>query len=80
MFLQRLKDKLGNHANASSEVEYDGATAWLVGEEGRGVPTIIEMVNLTRLDCTLGSADQHAHRPDARHPPRRSTERRSART
>src|ERR1700687_2009787 len=56
MFLQRLKDKLGNHANASSEVEYDGATAWLVGEEGRGVPTIIEMVNLTRLDCTLGSA------------------------
>ena len=56
MFLQRLKDKLGNHANASSEVEYDHATAWLVGEEGRGVPTIIEMVNLTRLDCTLGSA------------------------
>jgi putative acyl-CoA dehydrogenase len=56
MSLQRLKDKLGNHANASSEVEYDGATAWLVGEEGRGVPTIIEMVNLTRLDCTLGSA------------------------
>ena len=56
MFLQRLKDKLGNHANASSEVEYDDATAWLVGEEGRGVPTIIEMVNLTRLDCTLGSA------------------------
>ncbi|WP_421842126.1 acyl-CoA dehydrogenase family protein [Mycobacterium sp.] len=56
MFLQRLKDKLGNHANASSEVEYDGATAWLVGEEGRGVPTVIEMVNLTRLDCTLGSA------------------------
>ena len=56
MFLQRLKDKLGNHANASSEVEYDGATAWLVGEEGRGVATIIEMVNLTRLDCTLGSA------------------------
>jgi putative acyl-CoA dehydrogenase len=56
MLLQRLKDKLGNHANASSEVEYDGATAWLIGEEGRGVPTIIEMVNLTRLDCTLGSA------------------------
>ena len=56
MLLQRLKNKLGNHANASSEVEYDGATAWLVGEEGRGVPTIIEMVNLTRLDCTLGSA------------------------
>lgn len=56
MFVQRLKNKLGNHANASSEVEYDGATVWLVGEEGRGVPTIIEMVNLTRLDCTLGSA------------------------
>src|SRR5271167_1740304 len=56
MRLQRLKDKLGNNANASSEVEYDGATAWLVGDEGRGVPTIIEMVNLTRLDCTLGSA------------------------
>jgi putative acyl-CoA dehydrogenase len=56
MFVQRLKDKLGNHANASSEIEYDGAVAWLVGEEGRGVPTIIEMVNLTRLDCTLGSA------------------------
>ncbi|OBJ54739.1 acyl-CoA dehydrogenase family protein [Mycobacterium sp. 1423905.2] len=56
MLLQRLKDKLGNHANASSEVEYDGAIAWLVGEEGRGVRTIIEMVNLTRLDCTLGSA------------------------
>ena len=56
MFLQRLKTKLGNHANASSEVEYDGAVAWLVGEEGRGVSTIIEMVNLTRLDCTLGSA------------------------
>jgi len=54
--LQRLKNKLGNHANASSEVEYDGAVAWLVGEEGRGVATIIEMVNLTRLDCTLGSA------------------------
>ncbi len=56
MLLQRLKDKLGNNANASAEVEYDGATAWLVGEEGRGVPTIIEMVNLTRLDCALGSA------------------------
>ncbi len=61
MFLQRLKDKLGNHANASSEVEYDEATAWLVGEEGRGVATIIEMVNLTRLDCTLGSATSMRH-------------------
>ena len=56
MMIARLKDKLGNHANASSEIEYDGATAWLVGEEGRGVATIIEMVNLTRLDCALGSA------------------------
>ncbi|KQU39590.1 MULTISPECIES: acyl-CoA dehydrogenase family protein [unclassified Rhodococcus (in: high G+C Gram-positive bacteria)] len=56
MAIQRLKDKLGNHSNASSEVEYDDATAWLVGDEGRGVRTIIEMVNMTRLDCTLGSA------------------------
>jgi putative acyl-CoA dehydrogenase len=54
--LQRLKDKLGNRSNASSEIEYDGALGWLVGEEGRGVPTIIEMVNMTRLDCTIGSA------------------------
>jgi len=54
--LQRLKDKLGNRSNASSEVEYDGALGWLVGEEGRGVATIIEMVNMTRLDCTIGSA------------------------
>jgi putative acyl-CoA dehydrogenase len=54
--LQRLKDKLGNRANASSEVEFEGATAWLVGEEGRGIPTIIEMATYTRLDCALGSA------------------------
>jgi putative acyl-CoA dehydrogenase len=54
--LQRLKDKLGNRANASAEIEYDGALGWLVGEEGRGVRTIIEMVNMTRLDCTIGSA------------------------
>jgi putative acyl-CoA dehydrogenase len=54
--LQRLKDKLGNRSNASSEVEFDGAWAQLVGEEGRGVPTIIEMVNHTRLDCVIGSA------------------------
>jgi putative acyl-CoA dehydrogenase len=52
-FIQRLKDKLGNKSNASSEVEFDGAFAWLVGEEGRGVPTIIDMVNHTRLDCAL---------------------------
>ncbi|GAA2227128.1 acyl-CoA dehydrogenase family protein [Kitasatospora cystarginea] len=56
ILLQRLKDKLGNRSNASAEIEYDGAVGWLVGEEGRGVPTIIEMVNMTRLDCTLGAA------------------------
>ena len=55
-FLQRLKDKLGNRSNASSEVELDGAWARLLGEEGRGVPTILEMGNLTRLDCAIGSA------------------------
>ncbi|GGV05249.1 acyl-CoA dehydrogenase [Kitasatospora herbaricolor] len=54
--LQRLKDKLGNKSNASAEIEYDGAVGLLVGEEGRGVRTIIEMVNMTRLDCTLGAA------------------------
>ncbi|MED7953468.1 acyl-CoA dehydrogenase family protein [Streptomyces sp. BE303] len=54
--LQRLKDKLGNKSNASAEIEYDDAVGWLVGEEGRGVPTIIEMVNMTRLDCTTGAA------------------------
>ncbi|MDB4970369.1 MAG: acyl-CoA dehydrogenase [Myxococcales bacterium] len=56
MHLQRLKDKLGNRSNASSEVEFDGAYAQLVGEEGRGVPTIIEMVSHTRLDCVIGAA------------------------
>jgi putative acyl-CoA dehydrogenase len=54
--LQRLKDKLGNRSNASAEVEFAQAFAWRVGEEGRGVRTIIEMVQLTRLDCALGSA------------------------
>jgi putative acyl-CoA dehydrogenase len=54
--IQRLKDKLGNKANASSEVEFEGAMAWLVGEEGRGVPQILEMGTLTRLDCALGTA------------------------
>jgi putative acyl-CoA dehydrogenase len=53
---QRLKDKLGNRSNASSEVEFTDAFAWLVGEEGRGVRTIIEMVQLTRLDCAIASA------------------------
>ena len=54
--LQRLKDKLGNRSNASSEIEFRGAWAQMVGEPGRGVPTIIEMVNHTRLDCVAGSA------------------------
>jgi putative acyl-CoA dehydrogenase len=55
-FLQRLKDKLGNKSNASSEVEYEDAAGWLVGDGGRGVRTIIEMVNMTRLDCALMAA------------------------
>ncbi|MFV3368806.1 acyl-CoA dehydrogenase family protein [Pseudomonas sp. NY15435] len=55
-YIQRLKNKLGNWSNASSEVEYRGALAWMVGEEGRGVPTIIEMVAMTRFDCMIGSS------------------------
>lgn len=54
--IQRLKHKLGNHSNASSEVEFDGTHAWLVGDEGEGVHTIVEMVNNTRLDCIGGSS------------------------
>ena len=54
--IQRLKDKLGDWSNASSEVEFHGALAWMVGEEGRGIATIIEMVALTREDCMIGSA------------------------
>ena len=54
--IQRLKDKLGNKSNASSEVEFHGAAAWAIGEEGRGIPTIIEMGTYTRLDCALGTA------------------------
>ena len=54
--VQRLKDKLGNKANASSEVEFQGASAWLVGVEGRGVPQILEMGTMTRLDCALGTS------------------------
>jgi len=54
--IQRLKDKLGNQANASSEVEFNGALAWRVGEEGRGIAQILEMGTLTRLDCALGTA------------------------
>ncbi|HEU5018905.1 MAG TPA: acyl-CoA dehydrogenase family protein, partial [Pseudolabrys sp.] len=70
--INRLKDKLGNKSNASSEVEFHGAFAQLIGEEGRGIPTIIEMGNYTRLDCAIGSsglmrqavaqAVHHAHR------------------
>ncbi len=56
LYIQRLKDKLGNKANASSEVEFAGATAWLVGEEGRGVPQILAMGTMTRLDCALGTS------------------------
>jgi putative acyl-CoA dehydrogenase len=54
--LLRLKDKLGNRSNASSEVEFAGAEGELIGEEGRGIPTIIEMSNYARLDCAIGSA------------------------
>jgi putative acyl-CoA dehydrogenase len=54
--IQRLKDKLGNRSNASSEIEYRGTFAWLLGEEGRGVRTIIDMVHHTRLDCVGGSS------------------------
>ncbi|GAA2259126.1 acyl-CoA dehydrogenase family protein [Streptomyces indiaensis] len=54
--IQRLKDKLGNRSNASCEPEFDGTVAWLVGAEGQGVKTIIEMVNCTRLDCVMMSA------------------------
>jgi putative acyl-CoA dehydrogenase len=56
LHLLRLKDKLGNRSNASGEVEFAGASAQLVGEEGRGIQTIMEMVRHTRLDCALGSA------------------------
>ncbi len=55
-FIQRLKNKLGDKSNASSEIELKGAWARLIGEEGRGVPIIIEMANSTRLDCTLAAA------------------------
>jgi len=61
LHIQRLKDKLGNKANASSEVEFTGATAWLVGEEGRGVPQILAMGTLTRLDCALGTSGLMRH-------------------
>ncbi|MFT3730755.1 MAG: isovaleryl-CoA dehydrogenase [Hyphomicrobium sp.] len=54
--IRRLKDKLGNRSNASSEVEFEGTHGELLGEEGRGIPTIIEMGNYTRLDCAIGSS------------------------
>lgn len=53
---QRLKDKLGDWSNASAEVEFQGAVAWMIGEEGRGIATIIQMVALTRQDCLIGSS------------------------
>ncbi|QAU35225.1 isovaleryl-CoA dehydrogenase [Janthinobacterium sp. 17J80-10] len=56
VLVQRLKDKLGNRSNSSSEVEFQDAHGILVGEEGRGIPTIIEMAGYTRLDCVIGSA------------------------
>jgi putative acyl-CoA dehydrogenase len=56
VLVQRLKDKLGNRSNSSSEVEFQDACGIMVGEEGRGIPTIIEMANYTRLDCVIGSA------------------------
>ena len=58
--IQRLKDKLGNRSNASGEIEFDRTVGFLLGEEGRGVRTIIEMVNRTRLDCILGTSGGHA--------------------
>lgn len=56
LHLQRLKDKLGNHSNASSEVDFHEATGYLLGDEGRGIATIIEMATYTRLDCILATA------------------------
>ena len=56
MFIQRLKNKMGNVSNASSEVEFRSAFAWMIGEPGRGVRTILEMVAMTRYDCMIGSA------------------------
>lgn len=61
ILVQRLKEKLGNRSNSSSEVEFQDALGIMVGEEGRGIPTIIEMANLTRLDCVIGSAALMRH-------------------
>lgn len=60
-FIQRLKDKLGNRSNASSEIELENTWAVMVGEEGRGVPTIVDMVNHTRLDCVIGATGMLRH-------------------
>ena len=68
--INRLKDKLGNRSNASAEVEFDGALAWPIGEPGRGVATILEMVQHTRLDCVLGTAGMMRAAARARDPPR----------
>ena len=66
--LQRLKEKLGNRSNASSEVEFDGAYGQLIGEQGRGISTILEMVSLTRVDCAVASAGlMHAALSEAVH-------------
>ena len=73
--IQRLKDKLGNHSNASSEIELHGAWARMVGEPGRGVPTIIEMVGHTRLDCVIGAAAGMRVGGRQRHPPRGAPQR-----
>lgn len=74
VLIQRLKDKLGNQSNSSSEVEFQGATGVMVGEPGRGIPTIIEMANTTRLDCVIGSAAlmRHAFAQAAHHARHRS--------
>jgi putative acyl-CoA dehydrogenase len=61
IYIQRLKDKLGNRSNASAEVEFIDAWAHLLGEEGRGVPTILEMGTYTRLDCVIGSSGMMRH-------------------
>jgi len=74
VLVQRLKDKLGNRANSSSEVEFQDAHAILVGEAGRGIPTILEMAGYTRLDCVIGSAGlmRHAFVQAAHHARHRS--------
>ncbi|UUZ52056.1 hypothetical protein LP420_00550 [Massilia sp. B-10] len=64
--VQRLKNKLGNRSNASSEVEFCDATGWLLGQAGRGIPTILEMGGYTRLDCVVGTAKHHARRAHPR--------------